>query len=390
MKIAIPFAEFCEDFKKIMRAVAVICEYNPFHRGHKLLLDEIHKRFPEHTVISVMSGNTVQRGDFAIFDKYFRARTACDFGSDLVFELPFPFSSSAGEQFASAGTYIASALGAEYLAFGSESGNDRMLVRHACRIASTEFASALRNRALTSPDKPYIGERSTLYKEMYGESLPDTGNDILAIEYLSKILSGGYAIQPAVIHRTENFTATEARLSIAKNDRDGIFRLLPNASEVLSENRNGGLYALSQFILGSLRAYPSRDTGNGIRNALKSCAIKATDINEFLSLLPTKNYTLARLRRELIAYLTDVSEKEKNVRPEYTVLLAATGKGLEYLSENRKNLSIPILTKPADLKKFSPEAEKQYQKSELCQRIYTLGFEKNQNTPYISRPYVKK
>ncbi len=373
-----------------MRAVAVICEYNPFHRGHKLLLDEIHKRFPEHAIISVMSGNTVQRGDFAVFDKYFRARTACDFGSDLVFELPFPFSSSAGEQFASAGTYISTALGAEYLAFGSESGNDRMLVRHACRISSAEFDMALKKRALSFPDKSYIGERGALYAEMYGESLPIEGNDILAIEYLSKILSSGYPIQPAVIHRTENFTATEARHAIAKNDRDAIFRLLPNASEVLSENRNGGIYALWQFILGSLRAYPSRDTGNGIRNALKSCAIKATDINEFLSLLPTKNYTLARLRRELIAYLTDVTEKDKNARPEYTVLLAATRKGLEYLSENKRNLSIPILTKPSDLKKCSPEAEKQYQRSELCQRIYTLGFERKENIPYISRPYVKK
>lgn len=373
-----------------MKAVAVICEYNPFHRGHKLLLDEVHKRFPNHAVISVMSGNTVQRGDFAVFDKYFRAKTACDFGSDLVFELPFPFSCSAGEQFASAGTYIASALGAEYLAFGSESGNDRLLVRHACRIASSEFATALKERATSSPDKPYIGERGALYEEMYGEALPNTGNDILAIEYLSKILSGGYNIQPAVIHRTENFTATEARRSIAKNDRDGLFRLLPNASEALYENKNGGIYALSQFILGSLRAYPSRDTGNGIRNALKSCAVKASSMDEFLSLLPTKNYTLARLRRELIAYLTNVTENEKNARPEYTVLLAATNKGIEYLSENKKQLLIPILTKPADLKKCSDEAIRQYQKSELCQRIYTLGFEKNENIPYITRPYVRK
>ena len=373
-----------------MRSVAVICEYNPFHRGHKLLLDEIKKRFPEHAVISVMSGNTVQRGDFAIFDKYFRARTACNFGSDLVFELPFPFSCSAGEQFAAAGTYICNALGAEYLAFGSESGNDRLLIRHACRTSSAEFASALRQRALASPDRPYIGERGSLYREMYGEALPTNGNDILAIEYISRILTEKYTMQPAVIHRTENFTATEARASIVKGDRDGVFRLLPNASEALSENTNGGLYALSQFILGSLRTYPSRDTGNGIRNALKACALKAKDFDEFISLLPTKNYTLSRLRRELMGYLTDITERDRNARPEYTVLLAATKKGIDYISESKKSIAIPILTKPADMKKCDRIAQLQYQKSELCQRIYTLGFSKSENVPYISKPYIKK
>lgn len=373
-----------------MRSVAVICEYNPFHRGHKLLLDEIKKRFPDHAIISVMSGNAVQRGELAVFDKYFRAKTACDFGSDLVFELPFPFSCSAGEQFAAAGTYLCNALGAEYLAFGSESGDVKAIVRHACRISSAEFSSALARRALSSPERPYIGERASLYKETYGEALPTSGNDILAVEYVSKLIANGYEMQPCVIHRTENFTATAARASIAKQDRDDVFRLLPNAPEALSVERNGGLGSLSRFVLGSLRAFPSRDTGNGIRNALKACALKAESFDDFISMLPTKNYTLARLRREIIGYLTDVTERDRNAVPEYTVLLALSEKGAAYLSENKKIIPVPILTKAADIKKCRVEAVRQYESSETFQRIYSLGFTKNQNVPYISRPYIKK
>ena len=86
-----------------MKIITVISEFNPFHLGHARLLTEIKAAFPDSTVIAVMSGNMVQRGDLAIFDKYERAKVAVQNGFDLVLELPFPFSCSAGEQFARAG-----------------------------------------------------------------------------------------------------------------------------------------------------------------------------------------------------------------------------------------------------------------------------------------------
>ena len=40
----------------MMKTVAVICEYNPFHRGHEYQLMEIRRRFGDCRVVGVMSG----------------------------------------------------------------------------------------------------------------------------------------------------------------------------------------------------------------------------------------------------------------------------------------------------------------------------------------------
>ena len=62
----------------------VICEFNPFHNGHKYLIDKIKEN--GNSVICCMSGNFVQRGEFAVFDKFTRAETALKGGADLVMQ----------------------------------------------------------------------------------------------------------------------------------------------------------------------------------------------------------------------------------------------------------------------------------------------------------------
>ena len=50
-----------------MKISALIAEFNPFHRGHRLLVDSMKKQ--SDAVIAVMSGNFVQRGECAVFEK---------------------------------------------------------------------------------------------------------------------------------------------------------------------------------------------------------------------------------------------------------------------------------------------------------------------------------
>ena len=59
---------------------------------------------------------------------------------------------------------------------------------------------------------------------------------------------------------------------------------------------------------------------------MKKRAEKCAGLEELMSMLPTKKYTLARLRREILAWLFSVSEDDKNSIPGYTVLLAANKK----------------------------------------------------------------
>lgn len=113
-----------------MRTVGVICEYNPFHHGHLTQFRQIRTLFGEDAaIICLMSGNFVQRGECAVFDKLVRASAAVDCGASLVLELPVTGALRSAEGFARCGVEILDALGVEMLAFGSESGETENFLR---------------------------------------------------------------------------------------------------------------------------------------------------------------------------------------------------------------------------------------------------------------------
>ena len=68
-----------------VQTAGIIIEYNPMHSGHLYLLEQVRARLGADTaVICAMSGNFVQRGDFALLRKHQRARAAVESGVDLV------------------------------------------------------------------------------------------------------------------------------------------------------------------------------------------------------------------------------------------------------------------------------------------------------------------
>ena len=88
-----------------MKVAGIVCEYNPFHNGHKYHIRKTRENGATH-IVAVMSGNFVQRGDVAIMDKFERARVAVQNGVDLVLELPVPYVLQSAEGFARAAMYI--------------------------------------------------------------------------------------------------------------------------------------------------------------------------------------------------------------------------------------------------------------------------------------------
>ena len=105
-----------------MKISALIAEFNPFHRGHRLLVDSMKKQ--SDAVIAVMSGNFVQRGECAVFEKGERAKAAIANGVDLVLELPSVYALSSAEGFAKGGIKTIAACNiADELHFGSECGD---------------------------------------------------------------------------------------------------------------------------------------------------------------------------------------------------------------------------------------------------------------------------
>ena len=83
------------------KIIGIVAEYNPFHAGHAYQIEKARQMAGEKsTVIAVMSGDFVQRGDWAIQPKTMRAEAACCGGVDAVFELPLPWCLSSAEGFA--------------------------------------------------------------------------------------------------------------------------------------------------------------------------------------------------------------------------------------------------------------------------------------------------
>ena len=121
--------------------VGIICEYNPFHRGHLRQLRLVRAALgPETAVVCAMSGNYVQRGMPAAWDKYARAEAAVAAGADLVLELPLTGVLSSAEGFARAGVALLSSLGVvDVLSFGAECGDGAALEALADRMEAPAF-----------------------------------------------------------------------------------------------------------------------------------------------------------------------------------------------------------------------------------------------------------
>ena len=59
-----------------MKTIGIIAEFNPFHSGHKYLIEKAKKITNANNAIIICSGNYVQRGTPAIFDKTLRAKAS--------------------------------------------------------------------------------------------------------------------------------------------------------------------------------------------------------------------------------------------------------------------------------------------------------------------------
>ena len=106
-----------------MKIVGIITEYNPFHHGHHYQLQQAKLQTQADVLVVLMSGNVVQRGEFAILTKWQRSQLALEYGADLVLELPLLASMQSADYFAQIGVELLSKVGCETIVFGTETAN---------------------------------------------------------------------------------------------------------------------------------------------------------------------------------------------------------------------------------------------------------------------------
>lgn len=365
-----------------MSTFGIVCEFNPLHNGHKRLIDEA-RRLGADSIVCVMSGNAVQRGELAVTDKYTRAKAAVLVGADLVIELPYPWCASSAEYFSAAGIEILSHF-CDSVIFGSECG-DINLLRRAAEAASSEAFKAEFDK------KTEQGEGSAKAYFSLLERYTDvklSSNDLLGIEYIRTAIEKNLDIEFYTVKRDGtgyndsdlNIGQNPSASAIRKAWREGIdaSEYLPKeAREVFEEAPRSESELIERAIMMYFRLADAKDLADiaeaegGIANRIISSAKNAKNGEEFFDLIRTKRYTDAKLRRAILFCMTGVTRDILKQSPAYVTLLGASGKGRELVARARKDERINIVTKPAD----APRDGEQFKVGEKLEAIFTLSLE---------------
>jgi predicted nucleotidyltransferase len=338
-----------------LKTIGIICEYNPFHLGHQKQIDHIRAEFgPDAVIVCAMSGNFVQRGMPAVFDKSLRAQAAIDCGADLVLELPTVYALSSAEGFAAGGVKVLSPI-CDYLCFGSESGNADALLETARALLSPEFSPALR-AALESGCSFPVARQQALAQMGCDASLLEKPNDILAVEYCKAILAQGSSMKPLPIRRegnyhdiqadTENPSATSLRQLIAQNQPWESYIPAP-AQKVFQNAPIHALAAGERAMLARLRTMTDTDFealpygSEGLwRKLMHACREWAT-LEEILTATKSKRYTRTRLDRMVMCAYLGITAETLNAPVPYVRVLATRATGIPALKKARETGLFP-------------------------------------------------
>ena len=377
-----------------MTVAGVIAEYNPFHQGHAWQLGEIRRRLgADAGIIICMSGNFVQRVDFANLNKLARAEMALRGGADLVLELPTPWACAGAERFAQGGAAVLAGTGvAAHLAFGCESGAPEPLRTAAACLDSEAYPAAVRR--LMGGGMTFAAARQSAVRELTDSetaSCLSCPNNALAVEYLRAIR--GTALQPLALPRVgaAHDSGEESAYSSASAIRErisggGAWReLLPEASaavlerEIAAGRAPAAMEHCQRAVLSQLRRMSEEDFrpydgGNeGLYHRFYRAVHSAVHTGEILQSAKTKRYPLARLRRMLLQSYLGLPQAVPGETPPYLRVLGANERGRALLGRMRETASLPVITKPGHVRRLGAEAQRVFDLEARCTDLYVLA-----------------
>ncbi len=370
-----------------MSVTGIIAEFNPLHTGHALLLERAKER---GTVVAVMSGNFVQRGDLAIAEKRVRARAALLSGADLVLELPVAYSMSTAQNFALGGVSALKAAGCDSLIFGSESG-DITELNAACEILKAkEFPEKLNAYLATGITFAAARENAACDLGLKKGVLSGANNN-LAVEYMcaaenigadfefvtlkrqgaghdSPEVSGGYASASLIRERLLSDDYDFCRSYIPES----VFSLLqPSNIADIRRIEKAVLAVLRTRTLNELKSLP--DISEGIENKLFSAIRVATSLDDLYNRVKVKRYTLARIRRLALSALIGLDSTFFMKQPPYIRVLGFNKRGMALLKERSAGSAIPVVSRVSEIKQLSEPALKLFETECRATDLFALA-----------------
>ncbi|MCR5704477.1 MAG: nucleotidyltransferase [Eubacterium sp.] len=362
-----------------MKTIGIIAEFNPFHNGHKYLIHQAKKITGADKVIVVCSGNFVQRGIPAIYDKYARADIALSYGADVILELPIFYATASAELFARGGVSLLEQLQCvDYLCFGCEASDSNHLstlgdilsnepprYKILLKEALSKGYSYPKARSLALQN--YCLEEKLLSPASVNEIMQGS-NNILALEYYKALNHFQSSIKPIAIKRQGsdyNDTSTDQIFASSTGIRKEIF-----SGNLEAVRKHMPDYALKRLqylpaisnddmdLLLGQKLLTNEDFSifHGISQELSNRILKNrnhyTSFTSFAQLLQTKNYTYTAISRALLHLCLGIKTEdvESLMEQNYHTYVRVLGfkKTSSVLSTIKQNSNLTIIGKFAD------------------------------------------
>ncbi len=382
-----------------MKLTAIISEYNPFHNGHKYLIQKSRENGSTH-IIAIMGGNFLQRGNCAVLDKYNRAKAAVLGGVDLVIELPQIYAAASAEKFAFGAVQTLDKCGCvDELAFGAECGDISMLKRAVNIITQSGEVETLCKQYLKQGySHPRAMQAAVEDVSQSSDNISDilrNPNNTLAIEYIKALDNINSNINPFAVERvgamhgsmqTDNefASASAVREMILKGD-SSYKKFIPNTTaEIISDcitlgECPGEYKNNSRGIMTVLRSMTAEDFANipdvteGLENRLVKAVRENNSVSDIIAAVKCKRYTHARLSRIIACAYLGITKDISSLEPKYIRVLAFNDRGTEILKLMKKSASLPVIMSPAkDMKKLDDMGKKIFEIDLRASDLYGL------------------
>lgn len=372
-----------------MSVIGIVCEFNPFHKGHKYLIDTVKK--DGDTVVCVMSGNFVQRGEPALFLKEARVKAALLNGADIMLELPFVYATASAEIFAYNAVKILNDFGCEKLAFGTETADATTLENVVKILNDNEFDDKVKKHFDEGISYPVARQRA--FDEYNVDFDISTPNNILALEYMKAIKKLNSKITPIPVTRigagyndtnsVDGFASATHIRQLINNGEDFSPFVLENSIEIYKEEiKNGNFVSREKYNLASLTVLRSKlntevaDIANmseGLENRIKSAIKVSTSLEEVYDRAKTKRYTHSRIRRAVLSLTLGVTADDLKLPVPYCRLLGFNKNSAEVMGKLAINSKLPFVASYSDILNLkSTDAEKIFSIENTAGDFYSL------------------
>lgn len=372
-----------------MSVIGIVSEFNPFHNGHKYLIDSVKGK--DDILVAVMSGNFVQRGEPALFPKDIRTKIALQSGVDIVLELPFLYATASAERFASSAVKILSSFGCEKIAFGSEEGNISQIEKTADVLLEEGFDEKIKNYLDSGVSYPNARQRAfNEYGVSFDISLP---NNILALEYVKAIKTENLPLKPITVSRlgtgyNDNFSvgniasATHIR-NLINDNKDFETFVTDDSYGIYKQALSDGKYVSNdKFNLAAMAILRSRLNENlsdyanmaeGLENRIKDAIRKSVTVNELYDCAKTKRYTHSRIRRSVLSLIIGVKNTDLKIDVPYYRLLGFNKNVSKTMGISAKESQIPFVVNYSDIQNLnSAEADRVFELENQSANFYNL------------------